>query len=116
MGLSNRDSLGDSARSPQCFHFAETVLLDHGPGGRLQSFETARRRLLHARTNSGRRDWWNGLRDGLSQTAAHWVSLDLSRFRGLSVGGQRDPVVAGARDPLWGDANRCGAFVHVLRL
>ena len=106
MGLSNRDSLGDSGRSPQCFHFAETVLLDHGPSRRLQPFETARRRLLHARTNSGRRDWWHGLRDNPSQTAAAlWVSLDLSHFRSAAVSGQRHSALAGARDALRGNAN-----------
>src|SRR5438105_14148100 len=106
MGLSDRDSAGDSGRSPQCFHFAETVLLDHGPGRRLQSFETAWRRLLRARTSSARRDWWNGLRDGLSQTAAAlWISLDLSHFRSAAVSGQRHSALAGARDALRGNAN-----------
>src|SRR5438552_16402045 len=99
MGLSNRDSLGDSGRSPQCFHFAETVLLAHGPSRRLQPFETARRRLLHARTNSGRRDWWHALRDNPSKTAAAlWVWLDLSHRRSAPVSGQRNSVMAGARD------------------
>src|SRR4029077_311846 len=62
MAISDRDAAGDSGRPPQCVHFAEAVLLDYGPGWRLQPFETAWRRLLHPRTNFGGRDRRNGLR------------------------------------------------------
>src|SRR5438067_3839964 len=58
------DTSGDFGRPPQRLYFAKAILLDHGPGRRLQSFETARCRLLYARASPGRRDWWNALRDG----------------------------------------------------
>jgi len=65
------DAAGDSGRPPQCIHFAEAILLDYGPCRWLQPFETAWRRLLHPRTNSGRRDWRNSLRTRPPQ--ARWI-------------------------------------------
>src|SRR4029077_10642382 len=62
VAISDRDAAADSGRPPQCVHLAEAILLDYGPRWWLQPFETAWRRLLHPRTNSGRRDWRNGLR------------------------------------------------------
>src|SRR5438874_5564220 len=62
VAISDRDAAGDSGRPPQCVHFAEAILLDYGPCRWLQPFETAWRRLLHLRANSGRCDWRNSLR------------------------------------------------------
>src|SRR5438477_1732588 len=102
MDISSRDTAGDSGRSPQCLHLAETILLDHGPRRRLQSFETARRGLLPTRTNSGRRAWRNRLRTHPPQATRCRVSLDLSHFRIAAFSSQRDFLVAGARDLLRG--------------
>src|SRR5438094_6730738 len=109
----NRNAARDYWRSALGFYFAGTVSFAHGKSGRLQSSETARRRIDNRRSAFCRRNCRNNFRlVRKTQLPPACYGCDNQHFCAVADYLGRNRTLAGARNKLSWIADRRREFGH----